>query len=255
MMTSNAPNEAFVWVWLPNSIEPVVAGKLVRDQGSLLFAYGKSYLARDNAISIYEDELPLREGTIVPKYGLKLANCIRDSSPDAWGRRVIINRLVGQTGREVETAQIDELTYLLESGSDRIGGLDFQRSATEYTPRQANSSKLEELIESAQRIENGIPLNPELDQALLHGSSIGGARPKALLESENQKFIAKFSSSTDPYNIVKGEFLAMRLASLVGLNAACLTSITFPSVLPQLKIIPTVEPLPQQHSHLYLSNF
>lgn len=55
---------------------------------------------------------------------------------------------------------------------------------------------------------------------MYHGSSIGGARPKALIEEGDTKYVAKFSSSTDLYNVVKAEFIAMRLASLVGLNVA-----------------------------------
>ncbi len=42
------------------------------------------------------------------------------------GRRVIINKKSGRKGAGTDTAEIDELTYLLESGSDRIGALDFQ---------------------------------------------------------------------------------------------------------------------------------
>jgi serine/threonine-protein kinase HipA len=79
---------------------------------------------------------------------------------------------------------------------------------------------LEELIESAQRVEKGIPLTQELDQALFHGSSIGGARPKALIQDQGKKYVAKFSSSSDLYTIVKAEFIAMRLAELAGLNVA-----------------------------------
>jgi serine/threonine-protein kinase HipA len=59
-----------------------------------------------------------------------------------------------------------------------------------------------------------------LDQALNHGSSIGGARPKALIEADDKKYIAKFSSSSDLYSVVKAEFLAMRLAALAGLHVA-----------------------------------
>jgi serine/threonine-protein kinase HipA len=79
---------------------------------------------------------------------------------------------------------------------------------------------LEELLESVARIEKGLPLSPEMDQALFHGSSIGGARPKALIETQEKKFVAKFSSSTGLYSVVKAEFIAMRLAALSGLNAA-----------------------------------
>ena len=79
---------------------------------------------------------------------------------------------------------------------------------------------LDELSQSAEWVEKGIHLTAELDQALQHGSSIGGARPKALIEDGDTKYIAKFSSSTDLYNVVKAEFISMRLASLVGLDVA-----------------------------------
>jgi serine/threonine-protein kinase HipA len=79
---------------------------------------------------------------------------------------------------------------------------------------------LDELLQSAERVEKGIPLTAELDQALYHGSSIGGARPKALIEDGDTKYIAKFSSSTDLFNVLKAEFISMRLADLVGLNVA-----------------------------------
>ena len=78
----------------------------------------------------------------------------------------------------------------------------------------------DELLESAKRVENGIPLSADLDQALYHGSSIGGARPKALIEHNDLKYIAKFSASNDTYSVVKVEYIAMRLASLCGLTVA-----------------------------------
>ena len=62
-MNSKTPyNEAFVWVWLPGAVEPVVAGKLTVDGEHLMFNYGQSYLARKNAIPLYAPELPLQSG-------------------------------------------------------------------------------------------------------------------------------------------------------------------------------------------------
>lgn len=214
-------SEAFVWIWLPGETEPVVAGKLSQEGQSLLFNYGKSYLERPNAIPVYDQELPLAPGVLPLSAGLSMPNCIRDAAPDAWGRRVLINRLLGLKGNQAgNSAQLDELTYLLESGSDRIGALDFQQSAIEYVPRAAMNAPLEELLTAADMVEKGVPLTPELEQALRHGTSIGGARPKALIEDGNKKYIAKFSSSTDLYSVVKAEFIAMRLAALTGLNVA-----------------------------------
>ncbi|WP_246050820.1 type II toxin-antitoxin system HipA family toxin [Asticcacaulis tiandongensis] len=221
MMTSKADaTEAFVWMWLPGATEPVVAGRLDQDGERLLFTYGASYRRRKSAIPIYEPELPLQEGVTAPINGLQMASCIRDGSPDAWGRRVIINRLTGKKPDAAGVPEISELTFLLQSGSDRIGALDFQASATEYVPRLAAQASLDELMEAAALIEKGVPLTPALDQALNHGTSIGGARPKALIDDGTKKFIAKFSAANDTYSVVKAEFIAMKLASACGLNAA-----------------------------------
>lgn len=220
-MTSKADaTKAFVWIWLPGATEPVVAGRLDQDGERLLFTYGASYRRRSNAIPLYEPELPLQAGVIEPINGLAMASCIRDGSPDAWGRRVIINQLTGKRPDTAGVPEIGELTFLLRSGSDRVGALDFQASATEYVPRLAAQASLDELMEAAALIEKGIPLPPGLDQALNHGTSIGGARPKALINDGAKKFIAKFSATNDTYSVVKAEFLAMKLAAASGLNAA-----------------------------------
>jgi len=212
--------EAYVWIWLPGKTDPVVAGRVEADGHQYVFNYGKSYLDRSDRMPVYLPELPLDAGLITPEEGLSMAGALRDGLPDAWGRRVIINQLTGYKGKAAQDIELDELTYMLASGSDRMGALDFQGSATNYVPRSANAASLEELIASADRVEKGVPLTPELDQALRHGSSIGGARPKATIQDGERKYIAKFSSASDTYNVVKAEFLAMRLAKLVGLSVA-----------------------------------
>lgn len=213
-------SEAYVWIWLPGATEPVVAGLLTQQGEQLVFNYGRSYLARQDAIPIYAPELPLRPGILPLLPGLSMPSCIRDASPDAWGRRVLINRKLGMQGGDSSQVELDELTYLLESGSDRIGALDFQQSATQYVARHAQQPRLEELLTAAEKVERGAQLSPELNQALLHGTSLGGARPKVLLEDGERKFIAKFSASNDLFSVVKAEFIAMRLAREVGLHVA-----------------------------------
>ena len=221
-MTSDAtrPREAFVWIWLPGSTAPVVAGRIHAEGDHFVFTYGRSYLDKYEAIPIYVPELPLRAGPAVPEPPLEIANALRDSAPDAWGRRVIIHRLAGGSGGDDGNVDLDELAFLLQSGSDRTGALDFQASPREYVPREADNETLERLLEAADRVDRGLPLAPDLAEALQHGSTIGGARPKALIQDENQKYIAKFSSSTDTFSVVKAEFIAMRLACAAGLDVA-----------------------------------
>jgi serine/threonine-protein kinase HipA len=215
-----APTQAYVWVWLPGSTEPVVAGLLTSVGKELQFTYGRSYLARNTAIPLYTPELPLRRGPLPLLNGLSMPNCIREAAPDAWGRRIILNRKFGAKGKDIDPIELDELTFLLESGSDRAGALDFQESAERYMPRDGGNAKLEELLTAAERVEKGIPLTAELGRALLQGTSIGGARPKTTITSGGRKYVAKFSSQNDLYSVVKAEYIAMRLAAEAGLKVA-----------------------------------
>lgn len=223
MMTSELLTPAkslFVWIWLPNATEPVVAGRLDLVNGIHEFTYGRRYLANPDAMPVYLPELPMQKGIIPPKAPLTIAGCLRDGSPDFWGRRVIINRLSGAKGNDLDVDALDEMNFMLQSGSDRIGALDFQVSAEKYVPRQQGEVTLEMLMNAAAYVEAGTPLPQELDEALRHGTSIGGARPKAQIKADKTKYIAKFSASNDQHSVVKGEYIAMKIASAAGLDVA-----------------------------------
>ncbi len=143
------PAEAFVWVWLPNAPDPVVAGLLRSVVGRYDFIYARSYLDRSDAVSLHGPELPLQRGWIESPESLDMAGCLWDASPGSWGQRVIDVRLAGgRYGDAADLVESTRLTYLLESGSDRIGGLDFQASATRYVPRVEEAS-LDELHAAA----------------------------------------------------------------------------------------------------------
>jgi serine/threonine-protein kinase HipA len=215
-----AAREAYVWTWLPGETRPVVAGRLAAAGDQLLFNYGRSYLERKNAVALYAPELPLRPGTLPLVAGLRMPGCIRDAAPEAWGRRVIANREPG-AGREIEPSELDELTYLMESGSDRIGALDFQRSARDYVARDATATSLDDLLAATERVEQGLPPHADLDLAL--HSAIGGGRPKALIDQHGKKYIAKLPAHYDETNVVKAEYIAMRLAALAGIRTASVT--------------------------------
>lgn len=213
---------AFVWVWLPGTTEPVVAGRLDDDGRLNAFTYGRSYLGRAGAIPLYEPELPLRSGPQVPEL-MRMHGCIADAGPDAWGRRVIERRR--QVGREdaagaAANVDLSDLVYLLEAGTNRIGGLDFQASPDEYRPRGEGAVALEDLLRAADLVEGSEAIPPALDLALLRGTSVGGAQPKATLEDDGRHLIAKFSSRTDVLPVVKLEYVAMTLARLTGLRVA-----------------------------------
>jgi len=208
------PTTAFVWIWLPGATAPVVCGRLDDDAGGISFVYARSYLDRPDAVPVYAPELPLRAGAQFSASGTRLPLCIDDAMPDSWGRRLV------QYRRGELTAEYGELTYLLESGSDRIGALDFQHAPDTYMARGGTNATLDDLAVAAEAVERGLPVNPDLVDALVHGTSVGGARPKALLRDGERHLIAKFSSTSDTYRVVQGEFVAMELARRAGLDVA-----------------------------------
>jgi serine/threonine-protein kinase HipA len=216
-MVNSISDSIFVWVWLPGDSEPIPCGVLRALDGSgLSFHYGDRYLDRADAISLYGPELPLERKWFEPRGNLGMPGALRDSSPDHWGRTVIVNRLTGRRGEDVETTDVSEAEYLLNSGSDRIGALDFQASPSEYLPRNESAS-LETLHQAADRIASGESLPTALAEALLSGTAIGGAQPKAVFRDETGEYIAKFPTTTSPFNSIGAEAAATFLAGAVGI--------------------------------------
>ena len=203
----------FVWTWLPGESEPVVAGAVDRVGANRLdFTYARSYLANNDAISLFAPELPMRRGAQEPLDGLTIAACIKDATPDSWGERVIGNRL-GSGENELSTE-----TYMLESGSNRLGAIDFQLDPVEYRPR-LETVGLDELYDAAEKVLAGEPLSPALGDALMNGTAIGGAHPKVLISGDDgTEYIAKLSVSTDVHPVIRAEAVGIELARRCGLD-------------------------------------
>ena len=206
------PAQAFVWIWLPGAADPVVAARLTDRGPRMSFVYGRSYLARHDAIALSLPDLPLESGEVLTRDDVP--GCIADAGPDSWGKRVIERRL------GVEPGGLSSLGYLLESGSNRIGAIDLQHDPDTYIPRGGDEATIEDLAEAAQRVEEGRPLGDVLRRALLQSTSAGGARPKALIAGGQLGFLAKFPSTFDSDPAIQGEYVAMHLARQAGIDAA-----------------------------------
>ncbi|MFT4166798.1 MAG: HipA domain-containing protein [Microlunatus sp.] len=220
MMTSD---QLYVWTWLPGHTEPVVAGRIDQAGSIFTFVYALRYRSRPDSISLFAPELPLRPGVQEPAAGLTIAGVLRDGSPDRWGRGVIERRLGAAPN------SLSEIEYMLHSGSNRFGALDFQASRDNYVPRD-DAATLDELHRAAIILNEGGELSPGLDAALLHGTSLGGARPKATLtDGDGGEWLAKFASSDDRvFSVVNAEGAMLELARRVGMNV------------PESKIVPSL---------------
>lgn len=213
-MAATTSRQVFVWVWLPGSTSPIPAGVLERrgGTGDLRFRYGDQYRQRPDALPLYN--LPIDGPTWhEASHNLKMPAAVRDASPDSWGRRVILQRL---DPASEDTGDLDEVTYLLQSGSNRLGAIDFQTSPRDYVPR-VETAPLDQLLDAAELVQQGMRLPDHLERALLYGTAIGGARPKALLNDAGRQLIAKFGTSTDTYDVVGAEAAGIYLARPLGI--------------------------------------
>ncbi|WP_224240711.1 type II toxin-antitoxin system HipA family toxin [Hyalangium gracile] len=214
MPTSDAPS-CYVYIQLPDSMEVVTCGRFLQQGDIGRFVYGKSYLNNPRAVELEKFELALRSGTFETARLGGIFGALRDSSPDAWGRTVI-QRQLGRT-------DLSEIDFLLHSPEDRAGALSFGTSPTPPAPiHQFNKVlRLNLLLEEAERIELGIaPSEVQVDELVHPGSSMGGARPKNVVEDDEGLWVAKFPARNDRWNNAAVEGGMLRLASECGLRAA-----------------------------------
>ena len=132
-MNTKSPAECYVYTTLAGETEAVTAGRfeLTKDRSSNAlgrFVYGKSYLARGNAVAIDPVELKLSGETYETARLNGVFGALRDSGPDYWGRRVIEKR--------AGVPQLGELDYLLNSADDRAGALGFGLNQQPGSPPQ-----------------------------------------------------------------------------------------------------------------------
>jgi len=222
--SSDAPQECFVYITLPGETEFVTAGKfqLTTDRHGVAtgrFVYGKSYLARDDAVPIDPLELKLAERTYTTNRLRGVFGALRDGSPDYWGRRVI--------EKHAGLARLGEIDYLLHSPDDRAGALGFGLNREPPAPRRRFNRTLD--LERLQRMADAIiadeepPSNTEAAQVedlMLIGTSMGGARPKAVIEDESGLWIAKFNRPDDKWNHARVEQAMLTLARTCGLRVS-----------------------------------
>jgi serine/threonine-protein kinase HipA len=211
----------YVYIQLPGSLQVVTCGRFERETletGGAVgrFVYGRRYRALPEAVPLDPYGLPIIDEAAETTQLPGVIGALRDAGPDKWGR-LLIERATGRS-------DLDELDYLQHGPEDRVGALGF--GIGEDPPPPASKSnpivQLADLLEAVRRVEAGedsaqlpAPLRALVDP----GTSLGGARPKAVVEDADGLWIAKFPSRRDRWNnaIVEGAMAALAIRS--GINA------------------------------------
>ncbi len=216
--------ECFVYIVLPGEVDFVTAGRFVWTPSATggavgQWVYRKRYLERANAVEIDPVELRLTGRTLSTGQLGGFFGGIRDAMPDFWGRRVI--------ERNAGLAVLEEFDYLLKGPDDRAGALGFGLNVDPPPPRRNFNRTLDlpRLLAAAEAVLEEHPddagsARRQLEELLLVGTSMGGARPKTVVQHDGALWLAKFSRTGDRWSHPRVEHGMLELARDAGLDVA-----------------------------------
>lgn len=213
--TSYVPQEQlYVWA-LVNPAQPTLVGPL-----------GLSALVPDCATFSYQpdwwhfalsEDLPLIQGQVFSAGERGSApGALDDARPDRWGERII--RFVDRPAR------LSVLEMLLFAGDDRFGALGVSVSAQHYIPRHLGPypqlRDLAQLSAAVEDVQAQAPMTPDIQRLVQPGVTLGGAQPKALLQTGAGPCVIKFSELGDALDTPLIEHASMTLAAQAGIRVA-----------------------------------
>lgn len=163
------------------------------------------------------EDLPLIPGQMFSAGQRDTApGAIDDARPDRWGERII---------RHIDRpARLSILEMLLFAGDDRFGALGISLSATQYIPRYLGPypqlADIARLASTIEDVQTQAPISAEIQRLIQPGVTLGGARPKTLLQTDAGSCVIKFSELDDPVDTPLIEHATMTLVAQAGLCVA-----------------------------------
>jgi serine/threonine-protein kinase HipA len=206
-------DELHLW-YLAQPSRPLHVGEinLVRSTQGVSLLYADDWLQSGFPLS---EDLPLIGQEFLPTERGTAAGAVDDARPDRWGERVI--RFIDKPKR------LSLLEYLYFAGDDRFGALGVSTSATEYLPRRlgplpalADADEIQELI---RKVQNNEAVPQAQERLISPGATMGGARPKALVNIGGEQWVIKFADG-DPADTPLIEHASMTLAQKAAIRVA-----------------------------------
>ena len=216
MTVQALPEVLFLW-WLGQPQAPQRVGRLrwvrrsAMQHAGVALHYCPEWLTHGFALS---EDLPLRDQEFLPSAPDAAAGAVDDARPDRWGERVI--RFV------IKPERLSTLDYLYFAGDDRFGALSVSLSDDTYQPYRhgvlPQLHDVQQVHDLIRQVERGEPVSAELLRFVAPGATLGGAKPKALLNMEGASWVLKFSESGEAWDSGMVEHACMSLAKTAGID-------------------------------------
>ena len=210
--------------WLADPLAPQRIGTLsLQDSRRKVgLSYDPAWMASAHGFALSED-LPLQPGVQLPAERDSAAGAVDDARPDQWGERVI--RLIERPAR------LSLLEYLYFAGDDRFGAFGVSLQTDTYvpvpTPAIATFDGLADMYLAVQRVMAGEVVTESQRRLLQPGVSMGGARPKSLMQMAGASWVVKFSEGGE-LDTPLIEHASMQLARSCGIQTADTQALPLP---------------------------
>lgn len=204
----------FLW-WLADPQHPVLVGTLstARATKGVSLRYNAHWLRAGFALS---EDLPLLDMEFMPTQKETAVGAVDDARPDRWGERII--RYLDKPAR------LSLMEYLWYAGDERFGALGISASNQVYSPRRMGPLPVFEDVQHiaalVKKVFNAEPVADAERRLIAPGATLGGARPKALLNMGGHPWVLKFAEPTDSVDTPLIEHATMTLATKAGIRAA-----------------------------------
>ena len=213
----------YLW-WLGQPDQPQLIGTLatVRAKKGVSLRYAPGWLKDGFALS---EDLPLIDGEFLPIEPETAAGAVDDARPDRWGERVI--RFLDKPPR------LSVLEFLLFAGDERFGALGVSVSGDAYVARRMGPlpqlADVPAMARLVQQVLQGEPIEAAQQRLIAPGGTMGGARPKALLNLDGHPWVIKFNEPGESIDMPLVEHASLTLAAKAGIRVAQTRPIALPA--------------------------
>ncbi|MFW2013705.1 type II toxin-antitoxin system HipA family toxin [Acinetobacter bereziniae] len=214
------------YIFLDIGDKPIIVAQCSFDQPIYRFIYGLTYIGNPKAFALDPINMPFihpnREMQSNAKDGFGV---LADATPDKWGRNL--------TKALHKRPPLNQIEWLIAAQGSAVGCLVASLSKSQIKNTDSNKIHFDDVkryIKIAKVVEHhedmatintiSMQMTNTLEKLVHHGSSMGGARPKIIVQHKGIEWIAKLNKESDLFDNARVEYACMKMAKSIGINTS-----------------------------------